>query len=81
MSGVEYNGDKLMDVKKNLTMIDIFKNPRYRGKHVILVAGKVYTAKTGEGAAEILRKLRKKYPKITPEVAYLPKAHSLILWI
>lgn len=59
-------------------MTDIFKNPRYRGKHVILAAGQVYTAKTGEGAAEILRKLRGKYPNITPEVAYLPKAHSLI---
>jgi len=62
-------------------MPDIFKNRRYRGKHVILVAGKVYTAKTGEGAAEILKKLEKKYPDITPEVAYLSKARSLILWM
>jgi len=62
-------------------MPDIFKNPRYRGKHVILAAGKIYTAKTGEGAAEILKKLEKKYPKMIPEVAYLPKARSLILWM
>lgn len=62
-------------------MVDVFKNPRYRGKHIVLAAGRVYTAKTGEGAAEILSNLRKKYPKITPEVAYLPKSHSLILWI
>ena len=62
-------------------MPEIFKNPRYRGKHVILAAGKIYTAKTGDGAAEILRKIRKKYPDVTPEVAYLPKAHSLILWM
>ena len=61
--------------------MDLFKNPRYRGKHLILAAGKVYTAKTGEGAAEILKKIRKSYPGITPEVAYLPKAHSLILWM
>lgn len=60
-------------------MMDIFQNPRYRGKHVILAAGKIYTAKTGDGAAEILRKLRGKYPNIIPAVAYLPKAHSLIL--
>lgn len=58
-------------------MFDIFKNPRYRGKHVILAAGKIYTAKTGEGAAEILKKIRVKHPKVTPEVAYLPDAHSL----
>ena len=64
-----------------ITMPEIFKNPRYRGKHVILIAGKVFTSKTGDGAAEILRMVRKKYPDITPEVAYLPKAHSLILWM
>ena len=62
-------------------MMEIFQNPRYRGKHVILAAGKVYTAKTGDGAAEILRKLRKIKPAVTPEIAYLPKAHSLILWM
>lgn len=62
-------------------MLDIFKNPRYRGKHVILAAGRIYTAKTGEGAAEILKKLEKTNPNVTPEVAYLPKARSLILWL
>ena len=64
-----------------ITMPEIFKNPRYRGKHIILAAGKIYTAKTGDGAAEILKKLEKKYPDIVPEVAYLPKARSLILWM
>lgn len=59
-------------------MTDVFKNPHYRGKHVILAAGRLYTTKTGEGAAEILARIRKKYPKVTPEIAYLPKAHSLI---
>ena len=68
-------------MKKTIAMLDIFKNPRNRGKHVILVAGKVFTAKTGEGASELLKKLEKKYPKVIPEVAYLPKARSLILWI
>lgn len=63
---------------QKITMPQIFKNPRYRGKHVILAAGKIYTAKTGDGAAEILRKIREKYPNVTPEVAYLPKARSMI---
>lgn len=61
-------------------MYDIFKNPRYRGKHVILAAGKIYTAKTGEGASEILRKLEKTHPRVVPEIAYLPKTKILILW-
>lgn len=64
---------------KNPTMPEIFKNPRYRGKHVILVAGKIFTANTGQGASEILEKVRKKYPHQTPEIAYLPKSTSLIL--
>lgn len=62
-------------------MIQIFKNPRYRGKHVVLAAGKVYTAKTGEGTADILKRLEKTHPDVIPEVAYLPKARSLILWM
>lgn len=62
-------------------MSDIFKDPRYQGKHVILAAGKVYTAKTGKDAAKILKNVRKKYPDVTPEIAYFPKAHSLILWL
>ena len=66
---------------KKVSMYEIFKNPRYRGKHVILAAGKIYTAKTGEGASEILKKLEKTHPNEVPEVAYLPKAHSLILWM
>ena len=68
-------------MKKNIAMIDIFKNPRYRGKHVILAAGKIYTAKTGGNAALILKKIREEHPNVIPEVAYLPKAHSLILWL
>lgn len=62
-------------------MPQVFKNPRYRGKHIILAAGKVYTAKTGEGAAAILKKLEKTHPNTVPEVGYLPKARSLILWL
>lgn len=62
-------------------MMDIFKNPKYRGKHVVLVGGKIYSAKTGEGASKILRDVRESHPKLTPEIAYLPKSQSLILWM
>lgn len=64
-----------------VTMMSVFKNPKYRGKHIVLVDGKVYSAKTGEGASKILLNVRKKYPNIVPEIAYLPKATSLILWM
>ena len=62
-------------------MMNIFKTSRYRGKHVILAAGKIYTAQTGEKAEKILKKLEKTLPHVTPEVAYLPKGRSLILWM
>ena len=62
-------------------MPEIFKDPRYRGKHVVLVAGRIYTAKTSDGVSSILKKTEKRYPNDTPEYAYLPKARSLTLWM
>lgn len=70
-----------LSMKKPISMPEIFKNPRYRGKHIVLASGKIYTAKTGEGVEQILKKLEKTQPCVTPEVAYLPKARSLILWL
>ena len=37
---------------------------------------KLYTAKTGEGASEILKKLEKKQPDIIPEVAFIPTVRT-----
>lgn len=65
---------------KNITMEKVLNDPRYRGYHVIVVAGKVFKAKTGEGASKILDDVRKKYPKEIPEITYLSDADSLILW-
>lgn len=62
-------------------MPQVFKNPKFRGKHVVLVKGKAYTAKTGDAALVLLNKLEEKFPNATPEVAYLPKARFLILWM
>lgn len=60
-------------------MTKVFQDPKFRGKHVILVAGKVYTATRGSTVAKILEKLEKKYPKQTPEYAYIPKGKSAII--
>lgn len=62
------------------TINDVFGNPYYRGKHIVLIKGRIFTAKTGEGASKILKRVIDKYPDEIPEVAYLPKARSLILW-
>ena len=55
-------------------------DPAYRGYHVIVVAGKVFKARTGERASEILNEVQKKYPQATPEITYLSDADTLILW-
>lgn len=60
-------------------MRQIMENPRYKGKHVVIAGGKVFTARTGEGASKILKKAREKYPQQIPQVTYIPKADTLIL--
>lgn len=64
---------------RKITMSDVFENPNYLGKHIILVKGKLYTALNGKQAAKILRKVRLEYPNSIPQITYLPKANSLIL--
>lgn len=66
---------------KKITMQEVITNPRYKGKHIVVVAGKVFTAKTGEKASKILEEARRKYPKETPAITYLPDADTLILWL
>jgi hypothetical protein len=70
-----------MKREKKITMEKVMDDPRYRGYHVIVVAGEVFKARTGEGASKIMDEVRKKYPKQIPEITYLPDADSLILWV
>jgi len=65
---------------EKITIEKVMANPRYRGYHVIVVAGKVFKARTGEGASKILDEVQKKYPNEIPEITYLPDADTLILW-
>lgn len=63
------------------SMKKIFQNPKLRGKHIIVIAGHIYTARTGRGALKIFNKITKEYPGEQPTVTYIPKAESLILVI
>ena len=63
---------------KKITMEQVLNSSRYRGYHVIVVAGKVFKARTGEGASKILDMVREKYPGEIPEITYLPDADALI---
>ncbi|OGK12158.1 hypothetical protein A3C98_04880 [Candidatus Roizmanbacteria bacterium RIFCSPHIGHO2_02_FULL_37_15] len=65
-------------VKKNL-LLQVYDNPSYKGRHIIIIGGKVYATKTGKAKTQLLNKLLKKYPKETPTITYIPKVDSLIL--
>jgi len=58
----------------------VMNDPHYRGYHVIVVAGKVFKAKTGESASKILDEVQQKYPDDIPEITYIPDVDTLILW-
>lgn len=60
-------------------MLQVLNNPSYRGKHVVVIAGKVFTAKTGTEVNKVLDRLEKKYPHQTPAITYIPKTYTLIL--
>lgn len=57
----------------------IFQDPKLKGKHVIMIGGHVFTARTGKEAVKIFNRVTKQYPKEKPLVTYIPKADSLIL--
>ncbi len=67
--------------KNTATMLNILGNPKYKGKHIIVISNKVFTAKTGKQANKLLDKLEKKYPDETPAITYVPKTDTLILWL
>ena len=62
-------------------MVNIMSDPKFMGKHVIVISDNVFTADTGTQANKLLDKLEKKYPMQTPAITYIPKADTLILWV
>lgn len=58
----------------------VYSDSKYKGKHVVIIGGKIYAAKTGKSAAKIFRELTEKYPHQQPTITYIPKADTLILF-
>ncbi len=56
------------------------KNPRYRGKHLIVINGKVFVARSAAQAKRLFDRLTHAYPTSTPTLLYMPKADALVLW-
>lgn len=68
---------------KNITsqnlLAKIYQDPKYKGKHIIIINDKVYATKTGKAKSVLLDKLLKKYPDKTPTITFIPKVDTLIL--
>ena len=57
----------------------ILKSRSYRGKHVILIHGKVYAAASGAQITRLFDRIVKEFPDDTPTLAYVPEADTLVL--
>ena len=56
----------------------IFKDPQYRGKHVVLIGTKVLAAGSWSKASKAFDNWLKK-SKVPPTLTYIPKEDALIL--
>ena len=54
-------------------------NPRYRGKHVIVVEGEVFVARSAADASRLFDRVTRTRRRSTPTLLYIPKADALVL--
>jgi hypothetical protein len=57
----------------------VLRTPAYRGKHLILVHGKVYPASSRSELNRLFDKALREFPGETPLLAYVPRADALVL--
>lgn len=56
-----------------------YANPRYRGKRVVIIHGKIFPSANRRKGFHTLKTLLDRYPKETPTIVYVPRAETLIL--
>lgn len=73
---------KISNLKDQL-IVSASKNPKYIGKEVVVVGDKLHilSTKNLEVRKRLITSLVKRYPGITPVIAYIPKENTLILII
>lgn len=62
-------------------ILKAISSPRYKGRHLVIIKNKVFSAQTGQQAAKLFREITKKYPQEKPTITYVPKEETLILWL
>lgn len=67
--------------KNGLRILErVSANPRYRGKHLIIVESKVFVARSAAEAPRLFDRVMRAHPRATPTLVYIPRADALILW-
>ena len=56
-------------------------NPRYRGKHLIVVEGKIFVARSAADAPRLFDRVTRTHRGAVPTLLYIPRADALILWL
>ncbi len=62
-------------------LVQIYANPRYRGKHVIVVNEKVFVARSAADAPRLFDRVTRAHPRSIPTLVYVPQADALVLWL
>lgn len=68
-----------MPKKGSIDISKVMADPKYRGRHLVMITGKVFAAKTAQEARKIFDSVTKKYHNQTPTITYVPKVDTLIL--
>ena len=71
----------MFTMKRKKTAPDIlisqaYRDPKYQGKHIIIIGNKIYAKKAGRQSVIQLERLLKRYPKQTPSITYIPKSDT-----
>lgn len=66
----------------HLTLLQrVAANPRYRGKHLIVVEDHVFVARSAAEAPRLFDRVMRSHRRATPTLLYIPRADALILWL
>ncbi|MBI1992692.1 MAG: hypothetical protein HYS71_05625 [Candidatus Omnitrophica bacterium] len=70
---------KIQTGKMNRLLRRLVANPRYRGKHLIVIEDKVFVARSAADAPRLFDRVTRRHRRSTPTLLCIPKADALIL--
>ncbi len=77
MAKINSNNEKLLQ-----TLFSGGKGKRYFGKHVVVIGGKATILPSNDQqATQLIEKLEGRYPGQTPQLVFIPRPETYILWV